>query len=118
MKDSFNKYYRVFKNDTAITEVSTNDFKPLMREQVNADQLNEPNSSSLSSRAYSLPADKAMFYGYKTRKQAVEMARKGALSYMNMLAGLAAEGLKMLKQYRIDHYEDLNFNLVKVNNQG
>ena len=30
----FIKYYRVYKNDTAVTEVSANDFKPVLQRRL------------------------------------------------------------------------------------
>jgi hypothetical protein len=56
-----------------------------------------------------------MFYGYTTQVKAMEMAKAGALRYINSLIDLGEAGEKQLLQYRTDHFEDLEVNLVYAN---
>lgn len=112
-KHRFNKFYRVFKNDTKVTEVSFNDFKPIGRAvegQAHTGSLSGKMRLS-SACVYSLLPENEMFYGYNRRVQAMEMAKSGALKH---IAALIAEGpgsTEKVYQYRFDHYEDLNINL-------
>lgn len=45
----------------------------------------------------------------------MEKAKAGALSYINKMITEVEQGIKKLVQYRNDHYEDLNSNLLDVN---
>lgn len=95
-----NKYYRVYLNDTSVTEVSANDFS-------------RRNIQRLSSDVYSIPRE-GMFYGYSDRIHAMEMAKSGALSYINSMVKQVQAGIDKLIQYREDHYQDLNVNLLEA----
>src|ERR1700744_1028876 len=97
-QDNYTRYFRVFQNDTAITEISTNNFL----------KANSKPSSPLGL----LPLGQ-LFHGYKSRELAIEGAKTGARSYINKLLALGENGKEMLFQYRYDHYDDLNINLVK-----
>jgi hypothetical protein len=55
-----------------------------------------------------------MFYGYPKLVTALKKAKAGALVYIEHLIRRDAEGLPALLQYRMDHYEDLNINLVEA----
>jgi hypothetical protein len=100
----------VFKNDTSVAEVFTNDFKtflPTHQKIKNARSLH-----SREHRAFSLPFEDSMFYGFLSRIKAMEYIKAGALRYINKLI---AEGLKsydLLIKYRQDHYDDPNINLT------
>jgi hypothetical protein len=114
----FIKYYRVYKNDTAVTEVSANDFKPVLRRRFKRglpviglmDVL-----CQMPGFQYSLPPDDDMFYGYTDKVTAMEKAKSGALKYINHMIKEVEQGIKKLVQYRNDHYEDLNVNLLDAN---
>ncbi|MBC7915823.1 MAG: hypothetical protein H7Y07_17070 [Pyrinomonadaceae bacterium] len=111
-KSNFFKFYRVFKNDTLVTEVSVNDFKPAKKWKVkNGADLD----NVILKPVYFLPKDGKMFYGYASKGHAMEMAKAGALKYIGMLISQAEKGISQLKQYRIDHYDDLNINLLDAN---
>ncbi|RYY37487.1 MAG: hypothetical protein EOP46_02520 [Sphingobacteriaceae bacterium] len=114
---SFTKYYRVFKHDTHVTEISVNDFLPVAVHRFKKGWYIDRPINELSgspSHAYSLPVDNEMFYGYTTKIKAMEKAKAGALSYINLMIDEVETGINKLKQYRNDHYEDLNINLTDV----
>ncbi|TSJ36403.1 hypothetical protein FO440_23160 [Mucilaginibacter corticis] len=97
-QQNYAKYFRVFRNDTAITEISTNDFHRAGLKPIGPLRLQ--------------PLGK-LYYGYKSRELAIRGAKAGARSYINQLIALGDEGKERLIQYRMDHYDDLNFNLIK-----
>ena len=97
-QEPYARYFRVFQNDTAITEISTNNFF----------KANTRPASPL----LLLPLGQ-LFRGYRSRELAIEAAKTGARSYINQLIALGDSGKELLLQYRSDHYDDLNFNLVK-----
>ncbi|HEY0894969.1 MAG TPA: hypothetical protein VGE15_00320 [Sphingobacteriaceae bacterium] len=103
MKNS-TKYFRVYLHQTSITEVPANDFKAPVKDR----------SKSLTP-CYSLPSLDGMFYDYPDLIQAMEGAKKGALSYIRQLTRRAKGGVDELFQYRHDHYDDLNFKLTESN---
>ncbi len=115
---NYTRYFRVFKRDTVVTEISTND---LSRRKLKAAGKNwllgdtKIILCAIADVAYKLPADHALFYGYSTKVKAMEMAKAGALSYINHLIDEGASGTERLLQYRRDHYQDLNINLVEAN---
>lgn len=112
------KYYRVFKNQTAVTVISTNDFKPVEPVQFSAglpvNMRTDGKTSTLYFR-FMLPDDEHMFYGYNSRVKAMEMAKSGALSHINNMIAEVVEGIKKLKDYRSQHYQDLNITLIDAN---
>jgi len=99
IRHNYYKYYRVNKNDTAVTEISVNDFKPV---------------SAKPAGALTLERDILLFSDIG---QAMEKAKDGAQAYIEQLIERGDEGLPELLQYRMDHYEDLNINLVDANIQ-
>jgi hypothetical protein len=96
---NFTNYYRVYQHDTAVTKVSANDFKQVI-------------THIAFPPVYSLPTDGTMFYGYLNQIEAMEKAKAGALAYINGIIQKVDEGIDQLKQYRVDHYQDLNINLL------
>jgi hypothetical protein len=107
------KFYKVFKNETLVTEVFSNDFKKFQPAYIKikiACALH-----SWQRRAFSLPADDAMFYGFTSRVRAMEFAKARALKYISKLIDKGDEGYNLLIKYREDHYEDLNVNLTDRN---
>jgi hypothetical protein len=115
----FLKYYRVFKNETAVTEVLTNDFIPVKKCQFKSGQ---PIDNLLTNRespsmlfAYELPKDDMMFYGYISKTKAMEKAKAGALLHINKMIAEITLGIEKLKSYRNDHYQDLNVSLLDGN---
>jgi hypothetical protein len=113
---SFIKYYRVYKNDTAVTEVSVNDFKSVMPGRFRANLAAKgPRDVMCSIPLYYLPSDENMFYGYLDKAVAMEKAKAGALAYINQMVKEVEKGIKKLEQYRDDHYHDLNINLLDAN---
>jgi hypothetical protein len=99
---NYYKIYRVNKNDTAVREISTNDFKPF---------------SSRPAGTLSLGSGGLLFSLFTDIGQAMEKAKAGAQAYIEQLIDRGEEGLPELLQYRMDHYEDLNINLVEANIQ-
>ena len=117
MKNNYLKYYRVFKNDTAVTEISANNFIPVIAHGFKRGlPIGEPvNAVHATVFAWSLPTDDKMFYGYLTRAHAMQKAKDGAVNYINQLIKEDAPGLQKLEQYREDHYQDLNVTLLDAN---
>jgi hypothetical protein len=102
-KNSYSRYFRFLKNDTVINEISTNDFKPHVKF--------EP----IAATTYSLVINYPLYYGYLSRTRAMEMAKAGALKYIETLIDRGRSGMATLLKYRTDHYEDLNKNLTYTN---
>lgn len=95
-------YYRVNSNDTNITEISINNFKP---------HVSKP------AGALYLQSGAPLFRLFTDIGQAMEKAKAGARAHIGRLIKRGEEGLPELLQYRMDHYEDLNINLVDANIQ-
>lgn len=110
-------YYRVDKNGTSVTKVSANNFKPVVakgfKRGLPVDHSNGEKSSFIFS--YALPPDEEMYYGYSTQALAMQKAKEGALNYIAHMIRKVELGIKKLRQYRIDHYEDLNSTLLEAN---
>jgi hypothetical protein len=118
-KPRLNKFYRVFRNDTVVTEVSFNDFRLALNPVAE-----EPKTGNSVDKVYSIPnptyfllPEKEMFYGYELKTHAMEMAKAGALKHIASLIAEGSKGFERLYQYRIDHYEDLNVTLRDSNIQ-
>ncbi|RVU02421.1 hypothetical protein EOD41_00325 [Mucilaginibacter limnophilus] len=112
---SFTKYYRVFKHDTHVTEISVNDFLPVTPQCFKRGWYTHrpiDEFSSIPSHAYTLPVDAEMFCGYTDKIKAMEKAKAGALNYINLMIKEVETGINKLKQYRNDHYDELNINLT------
>jgi len=105
-KNNYSRYYRFLRNDTAVSQVSTNDFRPFIKFQPNA------------ATTYSLVINEPFYYGFLSRTRAMEMAKAGALEYMETLLDKGRSGMEALLKYREDHYEDLNQNLTYDNIQA
>ena len=45
----------------------------------------------------------------------MEKAKAGALVYINQMVKEVERGIQKLEQYRNDHYDDLNVNLLDAN---
>ncbi len=108
-------FYQVFKYDTAVTEIKSNDFKPGTRIKFKRGlPVERPADGGSGARQfyYSLPPDELMFYGYIDKALAMEKAKAGALAYIGKMISEVEQGIKKLTQYREDHYEDLNINLL------
>ncbi|MES2063613.1 MAG: hypothetical protein V4456_16920 [Bacteroidota bacterium] len=101
-KQFYHHYYRVNKNDTDITEVSINSFKPC---------------GLKPSGALRLQSDASLFCLFTDIGQAMEKAKAGARAHIGRLIKRGEEGLPELLQYRMNHYEDLNINLIDANIQ-
>jgi hypothetical protein len=117
-KSNYIKYFRVFQNDTVVTEVSTNDFRPLKLTPFQKDWLIGRTKNvlcSIASVKYALLANSTFFYGYSSRAKAMEMAKIGAMNYINNLIKQGEAGRETLAQYRFDHYQDLHVNLLEAN---
>lgn len=108
-------FYRVYKHDTAVTEIRSNDFKPCTRVKFKRGLPIEQTADGTAGTHqfyYALPPDELMFYGYLDKAQAMEKAKAGALVYIRQMITDVEQGIKRLIQYRRDHYEDLNINLL------
>jgi hypothetical protein len=115
---TFNRYFRVFKNDTAVTEISTNDFRPLKLKPFKKNWLIGDTAEvlcAISAVKYALPTDGTLFYGYSSEAKAMQMAKAGALKYIDLLISRGKAGEQALLQYRFDHYDDLNNKLTAAN---
>lgn len=97
------RYYRVYQNQTAVTEVSVNDFRTV------------PKISPDFDGAYSLPEENGLFRDYVDRAEAMEKAKVGALAYISGMISDVELAIAKLVKYRNDHHEDLNFNLLDAN---
>lgn len=96
------KYYRVNKTNPTITELSVNDFRPA------------------GPRAAGLPVLQTglgRFFLSTDIGQAMEKAKAWALADIQALIARGEEASPELLQYREDHYEDLNINLVDAHIQ-
>ena len=102
---NYSRYFRVFKNDTGVTEISANDFIPVKPKPVNRQAL-----------TYTLT--EPLFYGYLTQEKAMEMAKACALEHINALIAMGKDGELALYEYRFHHYQDLSVNLVEANIQN
>lgn len=111
---NYGRYFRVFQNDTTVTEISTNDFKPVEKRIAKKKQSLKDKPDSIDIGEYVLPPDETFFYGYSNRAKAMEMAKAGALRYINLLIAQGKESEETLLQYRSDHFEDLNNTLTYV----
>jgi hypothetical protein len=115
----FLKYYRVFKHETAVTEVLTNDFIPVKKFQFKGgqpiDSLRTNRDWQSTQFKYELPKDDMMFYGYISKIKAMEKAKAGALLHINKMIAEITLGIEKLKSYRSDHYQDLNVSLLDGN---
>ena len=114
-KYNYIKFYRVFKNETAVDEISVNNFIPVAPKKLNKNLTGKgaiDTNCSFPYVQYSLPSDEKMYYGYIDRATAMEKAKSGALSHINQMIGELDRGIQKLVKYRNDHYDDLNINLI------
>ena len=107
------KFYKVFKNETSVTGIFTNDFKSFKPTLIKIKA-----ACSLHSKEH--PAlfilnDEFMFYGFLSRIRAMEFAKARALKHISKLIDSGEKGYQLLLKYREDHYEDLNINLTDRN---
>lgn len=115
---SYDKFYRVFKNDTHVTQVSNNDFLPCKPRSFKNGFMIGPGINavfSIPSHFYFLPKEELMYYGYCDKIKAMEKAKSGALKHIGVLISEAEKSIARLKQYRNDHYTDLNSTLLDSN---
>ncbi|MBC8052636.1 MAG: hypothetical protein H7Y13_06190 [Sphingobacteriaceae bacterium] len=117
-KHSSNRFYRVFTNDTAVTEVSFNDFKPPVtrnykKESISGNSVDE--LFSIPYHTYSLLSEENRYCGYEQKIHAMEMAKRGALKHIEELITAGPQGNNKVYQYRFDHYDDLNIHLTDSN---
>ncbi len=112
---SYIRFYRVYKHDTAVTEIRSNDFRPGTRAKFKRGlPVEQPQHGTAVEHQfyYALPPDELMFYGYLDKAVAMEKAKAGALVYIGQMISEVERGIKKLTQYREDHYQDLNINLL------
>ena len=102
-KNNYSRYFRFLKNDTVVNEISTNDFRPLAKLR------------PIAAATYSLVIKEPFYYGFLSRTRAMEMAKAGALEYIETLIDKGKSGMAALLKYRSDHYEDINENLTYAN---
>ena len=98
------RYYRVFKDDTTVTEISINNF---LRIRLIPKNNNYPE--------FQLSAHGHLYYGYISKAKAMEMAKAGVFQHISLLLALGNEGKQGLLQYRFNHFQDLTVNLVDAN---
>lgn len=94
-------YYRVDQHDTAIRQISVNDFRPVRTGRITGPLFLQPGSPT--------------YWLFTDIGRAMEKAKAEAQAYIGQLIARGEEGGSELLQYRIDHYEDLNINLVETN---
>ncbi len=117
-RQNYTKIYRVFKNDTAVTEVSANNFVPVAPRSFKKGLTVLPAVDvccSIPWVEYSLLPDHEMFYGYLDKATAMERAKSGALRYVNLMIKEIDLRIKELVQYRNEHHDDLNSDLLDAN---
>ncbi len=102
-KQTIFRYYRVYQNRTAVTEVSVNDFRPV------------PKTPLVFGGSYSLPEKNDLFRDYVDRAEAMEQAKLGALAHINEMISEVEVAIARLINYRNDNHEDLNVNLLEAN---
>jgi hypothetical protein len=112
-KQSYFKFYKVLKNETSVTEVSTNDFKSFGHTYFKIKTACSLHSTECP--AFSIRNDDDIFYGFLSRVNAMEYAKAGALAYIGKLIEEGEKSNDLLLKYREDHYDDLNFNLTDRN---
>jgi hypothetical protein len=107
------KFYKVFKNDTSVTEVLINDLKTFEATlcEIKAACI----LHSAKRPAFFFPPDAFSFRGFFSRIRAMEYAKAGALRYISGLIDEGERSNDKLLQYRWTHYEDLNFTLTDRN---
>ena len=112
-KKSYFRFHKVVKNDTAVKEVSTNDFKMF---QPTLLKIKGAIASHFEAYpTFFLPDDDAMFYGFLSRVKAMEFAKAGALKYISKLIDDGEKSYDLLIEYRATHYDDLNIHLTDRN---
>jgi hypothetical protein len=112
-KNAYFKFYKVYKNDTVITAVSTNDFKTFKPTLV---KIKAACALHLKEHpALFLPTDELSFRGFISKIKAMEFAKAGALKYISKLIDEGEKSNELLLKYRLDHYDDLNINLTDRN---
>ncbi len=118
---NYSRYFRVFINDTIVTQVSTNDFHTPNLKPFKGNWLKCETGevfSAIAAVPYTLPTDGTLFYGYSTHAKAMEMAKAGALEHINTLIAMGKDGELALYEYRFHHFQDLTVNLVEANIQN
>jgi hypothetical protein len=105
-RHNYDCYYRVDRNDTTVTRVSTNDFKQ-----------GRHLLTSYGDTVYTLRLEYELCYQCVSLVGAMEKAKAWALVHIEQLIKKGEPGLPELLQYRKDHYEDLHINLVDANIQ-
>jgi len=113
VKKPYFKFYKVFKDDTAVKEVFTNDFKSFKSTYLKIKAACRVHSAIRP--AFSLADDDHMYYGSLSQIKTMEHAKAEALKYIGKLIDGGEKSYNLLLQYREDHYEDLNINLVDRN---
>lgn len=94
------RYFQVDQNDTTIRVISANNFKP---------------NGSRPSGALRLQPGIRHFWLSTDIGRTMKRAKANAQACIEALIARGEEGRPELLQYRIDHYEDLNINLVEAN---
>jgi hypothetical protein len=117
-KLNFRGFYCVFANDTAVTEVSFNNFKPpivrdYIKEAITGNSVDE--LFSIPYHTYSLLAEKDRYNGYELKSHAMKRAKAGALNHLRELIAEGPQSNDKVYKYRFDHYDDLNINLTDSN---
>lgn len=115
---NYHHYYRVVAHETQITKISTNNFTRINFMTYRTIWTNHHPVKVFSSiiDKLSLVQSKRLAYrDFVDCITAMESAKSGALSYINSLIKQADLNIAALKQYRMDHYDDLNKNLLDSN---
>ena len=113
IKQPYFKFYKVYKNDTTVVEVSANDF-----ESFDTAYSKIKAACVLNSRqwpVFSLPADEFMYCGFLSEIKAMKHAKAGALKHIAKLIEGGDATYHLLLEYRETHYYDLNFHLTEKN---
>ncbi|MEH6305706.1 hypothetical protein RYH73_08625 [Olivibacter sp. CPCC 100613] len=116
--ESYYRYYRIFTDTTEITTMSSNDFVRInMKPFKTIWKDNHPVKVyySLTNQVYSLIGVRLIQQDFVDKVTAMENAKIGALRFISSLIEQADAIIATLKQYRIDHYDDLNKNLLDNN---
>ncbi|UOE49803.1 universal stress protein [Mucilaginibacter sp. SMC90] len=94
------RYFRVDQKDTTVRVISANDLQAWR---------------SKSPGAVTLQPGAEKYWLFTDIGRAMEKAKAGARAYIEGLIARGEEGRPELLQYRMDHYEDLNINLIEAN---
>lgn len=115
---NYHHYYRVATHETQIIEMSAHNFTRInfmTYRTIWTDHHPVKVFSSIMDKLTLTQSIRLAYRDYVDRVTAMEYAKSGALSYITSLIKQVDLSIATLKQYRMDHYDDLNKNLLDSN---